>query len=217
MAVDAITSSQANAITSVAAKDQLGQDQFLKLMIAQLRNQDPTSPMDPTDFLGQLAQFSTVTGIQDMNQSVSALSDSLRSSQVLGGTNLVGRDVLFATNSATLGETGSIAGAAYIPEGTSAASLVVTDAYGQQVRSMPLATRPGDLDFTWDGTTDQGTRAPAGAYSVAVVASVGGLTGQLETQLVGRVASVTIDPSSRQLTLNTNLGSIGLGGVRRVM
>lgn len=217
MSILPITGNQAAASGSVARKDQLGQDQFLQLMIAQLRHQDPTSPMDPADFLGQLAQFGTVTGIQDMQGSLSALSDALRSSQILGGTNLVGRDVLVSADRATLGETASISGTVQMPVGATSASLVVTDASGQLVRRMPLSVQPGETAFEWDGTTEQGTRAPAGGYYISVVASVGGQTGQLETQLVGRVGSVTIDPASQNLTLNTDLGPIELGRVRRVM
>lgn len=153
-------------MATVAEKDKLGQAQFMQLMIAQLRNQDPTKPMDPSEFLGQLAQFGTVSGIQDMQASLSSLSDALRSSQVLGGTNLVGHDVLAAADTAALGATGDVRGAVTIPEGTNAAMLVVTDASGQLIRKMPLSTQQGDSAFTWDGTTDLGSRAPAGNYTV---------------------------------------------------
>jgi flagellar basal-body rod modification protein FlgD len=204
-------------MATVAEKDKLGQAQFMQLMIAQLRNQDPTKPMDPSEFLGQLAQFGTVSGIQDMQTSLSTLSDALRSSQVLGGTNLVGRDVLAAADTAALGETGDIKGSISIPEGTNAAVMVVTDSSGQLIRRMPLPTQEGETSFTWDGTTDLGTRAPAGNYTLSALASVGGADEQLETQLASRVGSVTIDPTNNSLTLNTNLGPIPLAHVRRVM
>ena len=73
---------------------QFGADQFITLMLAQIKNQDPLKPLEPAEFLGQLAQFSTVTGIQEMGSSVSDLVGSMRSSQALSGANLVGRDVL---------------------------------------------------------------------------------------------------------------------------
>src|SRR6188768_3696602 len=85
-------------------KDQLGQNEFLQLMLAQLKNQDPFKAMDPSQFLGQLAQFGTVSGIQEMQGSLSTLSDSLRSSQVLGGTSLVGHYVLADASEAVLGD-----------------------------------------------------------------------------------------------------------------
>jgi flagellar basal-body rod modification protein FlgD len=187
------------------------------LMIAQLRNQDPTKPMDPSEFLGQLAQFGTVSGIQDMQKSLSTLSDSLRSAQVLGGTSLVGHDVLADASEAALAEGSYIAGATQIPDGATAASIVITDGSGQLVRNMPISAQQGETAFLWDGTTDLGTRAPPGNYRVAAIASVGGSAEQLSTQLVGHVGSVSIDPKNFSLTLNTDLGPILLGRVRRVM
>ncbi|MET0660836.1 MAG: flagellar hook capping FlgD N-terminal domain-containing protein [Steroidobacteraceae bacterium] len=86
-------------------KDQLGQGEFLKLMIAQLRNQDPFKAMDPTQFLGQLAQFGTVSGIQEMQSAFTTLSDSMRASQVLDGATMVGRDVLVDQSDVAVGTT----------------------------------------------------------------------------------------------------------------
>lgn len=219
MAVDAITSSQAQAAASLGAgkKDQLGQDAFMQLMLAQLKNQDPTKPMDPSEFLGQLAQFGTVSGIQDMQGSISTLSDALRSTQILGGTSLVGHEVLADSDQAALGATGSVHGSATIPEGATAAGLVITDNSGQLIRRMPISSQQGDVDFEWDGTTDQGTRAPSGNYNISVLASVGGAAEQVQTRLVSHVGSVTVDPNTYSLTLNTDLGPIPLSRVRRVM
>jgi flagellar basal-body rod modification protein FlgD len=207
------------AVPSVGTtkKDQLGQAQFMQLMIAQMRNQDPTKPMDPSEFLGQLAQFGTVSGIQDMQGSLSTLSESLRSSQVLGGTTMVGRDILAESGDATLAETGSISGATQIPEGATAAGIVITDSSGQLIRRMPISAQQGDSNFRWDGMTDLGTRAPAGNYHIAAIADFSGKAEQLGTQLVARVGSVTIDPNNYSLTLNTDLGPISLARVRRVM
>ncbi len=99
MATDAVNATSNVGLTGAAAaaakkKSEIGSEQFLTLMITQLQNQDPMKPVDPTEFLGQLAQFSTVSGIQEMKDSVVSLSDSLRSSQVLGGSTMVGHDVL---------------------------------------------------------------------------------------------------------------------------
>lgn len=218
MAIDSVTNSQSNsAATAATKKDALGQQQFMQLMIAQLKNQDPTKPMDPAEFLGQLAQFSTVSGIQDMQESLSTLSDSLRSSQLLGGTSLVGHNVLATADTATLGTAGGISGSIDIPESTNAALLVVTDASGQLVRRMALPTREGATEFTWDGTTDQGERAPVGTYTIEAIANVAGTEEQLQTQLSSRVSSVTLNPSTNSLTVNTDIGSIPLSRVRRVM
>jgi flagellar basal-body rod modification protein FlgD len=217
VAINPVSNGTNTDLGGVTKKDQLGQAQFMQLMIAQLRNQDPTQPMDPSTFLSQLAQFGTVSGIQNMQDSISTLSDSLRSSQVLGGTSLVGHYVLADATEGSIGATGDIAGTTTIPEGATEASLVITDASGQQIRRMPISSQQGEAQFLWDGTTDLGTRAPAGNYTVSAIAKVGGAAEQLTTQLVGHVASVTIDPNNYSLTLNTDLGPIALGRVRRVM
>jgi flagellar basal-body rod modification protein FlgD len=202
---------------AVGKKDQLGQGQFLELMVAQLRNQDPFKSMDPSQFLGQLAQFGTVTGIQDMQSSITTLSEALRSSQVLGGSNMVGRDVLLAAKQTALGEVGSVAGAVDIPTGASSVELNVRDATGQLVRHFQLPTSEGLNDFNWDGLADDGARAPVGRYTLEAIANVGGQNTSLQTLLTDRVNSVTID-ANQGLTLNTRaLGSHALSEVRRVM
>lgn len=218
MAVTAVgNGGSSSAFGGVSQKDQLGQAEFMSLMIAQLRNQDPTKPMDPSAFLGQLAQFGTVSGIQSMQTSLSTLADALRSSQVLSGTSMVGHDILADAEQAALAEGGTILGATAVPEGATAASVLITDASGQLVRTLPISSQQGEAVFAWDGTTDRGTPADPGTYNFKAIARVGGAEEQLATQLVGHVGSVSIDPDNQSMTLNTDLGPILLSRVRRVM
>ena len=201
----------------VKSKDQLGQAEFLELMIAQLKNQDPFKAMDPSQFLGQLAQFGTVSGIQEMQTAFATLSESMRSSQVLEGATMVGRDVLVASDQITLQSEGGVRGALDIPSGANSVQVNVRDASGQLVRRMSVTPTAGLTDFTWDGVTDNGVRAAAGEYTFEAIANVGGHAESLETLLASRVSSVTID-ATRGLTLNTNdLGARALSDVRRVM
>ncbi len=201
----------------IKKKDQLGQAEFLELMIAQLKNQDPFKAMDPSQFLGQLAQFGTVTGIQEMQTAFATLSESMRSSQVLDGATMVGREVLIASDEIALAEEGAIRGAIDIPSGATSVQVKVTDASGQLVRTMTMPTGQGLTDFEWDGIADNGVRAAPGKYSFEAVANVGGANVSLETLMSSRVSSVTID-AGRGLTLNTNtLGARSLSDVRRVM
>jgi flagellar basal-body rod modification protein FlgD len=214
------SSAAANAANSAIAKnkDQLGQNEFMQLMLAQLKNQDPMHAMDPSQFLGQLAQFGTVTGIQGLQTAFSTFSDSMRSSQVLQGATMVGRDVLVASDTATLGAQGEVKGAINIPDGVSSVQVNVRDAAGQLVRSLTLpSSSAGFSEFSWDGVANDGNRAPAGEYTLEAVATAGGQSASLETMLAGHVSSVTID-SNNGLNLNTsNLGTVSLSQVRRVM
>ena len=203
--------------SGIKKKDQLGQAEFLELMIAQLKNQDPFKAMDPSQFLGQLAQFGTVSGIQEMQAAFGSMSEAMRSSQVLDGATMVGREVLVPSDEVTLPAEGSVHGALDVPTGTTALQVNIRDANGTLVRRMTMPTTSGLNDFTWDGIADNGTRAAAGKYTFEAVANVAGKSGSLEMLLASRVTSVTID-SATGLTLNTsNLGSRALSDVRRVM
>jgi flagellar basal-body rod modification protein FlgD len=133
-------------IVGMNEQSDIQKDMFLKLMLAQLKNQDPMKPTDPSEFLGQLAQFSQVSGIQSMQESMQTLSDSLRSSQVLDGTTLVGHEILAAADEATLGAAGSIAGAVDVPDNATAAQIVVTDTAGQVIRRVPVSAQAGTGD-----------------------------------------------------------------------
>jgi flagellar basal-body rod modification protein FlgD len=197
-------------------KDQLGQNEFLQLMLAQLKNQDPFKAMDPSQFLGQLAQFGTVTGIQDMQTAFTSLSDAMRSSQVLDGASMVGRDVLVPSDTVTLHADGSVKGSIDAPKGLTGLTVNIRDSAGALVRRMTLPTDGGNQEFTWDGLRDDGTRAAAGDYDIEAIGSLDGQSGSLEMLFSSRVNSVTIDSSG--LVLNTNdLGARPLSDVRRVM
>lgn len=203
--------------TATQANDELGQNAFLKLMIAQLKNQDPLKPQDPSEFLGQLAQFSQVTSIQNMESSIEGLSASLRSTQVLSGTSLVGREVLAPASTDMLDAGGTVSGAIDLPSSVANLKIIVKDASGAEVRTFNLdSTASGLNDFTWDGKTNAGTDAAAGAYSFEAVATYGGENYSIEPLLASKVASVTIDPSG-SLTLNTSAGAVALTDVRRVL
>jgi flagellar basal-body rod modification protein FlgD len=197
-------------------KDQLGQNEFLQLMLAQLKNQDPFKAMDPSQFLGQLAQFGTVTGIQDMQTAFSSLSDAMRSSQVLDGASMVGREVLVPSDTVTLHADGTVKGSIDVPKGLTGLTVNIRDSAGALVRRMTLPTDSGNHEFTWDGLRDDGTRAAAGDYEIEAIGSLDGQSGSLEMLFSSRVNSVTIDSSG--LVLNTDdLGARPLSDVRRVM
>ncbi len=207
----------ASQSSGIKKKDQLGQAEFLELMIAQLQNQDPFKAMDPSQFLGQLAQFGTVSGISEMKEAFGTLSDAMRSSQVLDGSAMIGREVLVASDEATLPAEGPVKGAFDVPTGASSLTLNIRDENGVLVRRMTLPQTSGLQEFSWDGIADNGARAPAGDYTFEAIASGGGQSVSLEMMLASRVTSVTID-SAKGLTLNTSdLGARSLSDVRRVM
>jgi flagellar basal-body rod modification protein FlgD len=224
MATDPIAQYAAQTQAALAAAQQkksannLGIDEFLTLMTTQLKNQDPMKPLEGTEFVAQLAQFGTVSGIQNMQGSMEALANSLRSSQVLNGTTLVGHDVLVSADSFSFTQGVGVSGEVNVPRGATSLQIRITDSSGALVRQIETVPHDGVNAFTWDGTLADGTPALSEDYNIEAIASVGGASGSLEVLMAGKVSSVTIDSSGTNLTLNTGaLGAISMNNVRRVM
>jgi flagellar basal-body rod modification protein FlgD len=217
-------SASARAANATSAKKaELNQEDFLTLMITQLKNQDPMKPLDPSQYVGQLAQFSQVSGLAEMNKQMTALTDSLRGNQVLDGAALIGRAIIAPGNNIYLpavdGENPrGPQGLIDVPAGASSVQLVVKDSAGTLVRSVALDNSRGAQAFTWDGTTDSGGAAPAGAYKIEVIARVGNENVSLKTSVAANVTSVALDPATGGLVLDTDtLGELDMSDVERVL
>jgi flagellar basal-body rod modification protein FlgD len=206
-----------------ARKTELGQEDFLALMVAQLKNQDPFKPMDPSQYVGQLAQFSSVSGLASMNQQLTSLTNSLRGNQVLDGAALIGRTVIApgqeiyldaADNENRILPQGMID----VPAGATSVQLVVKDSSGVLVKSQALDTARGAQGFSWDGTTNAGGNAAAGSYKIEVIAKVGDQNVSLATSVAARVSSVALDPNTGSLVLTTDpLGDVEMSDIERVL
>lgn len=197
-------------------RTELGQDAFLKLMTAQMQHQDPFKPMESGEFLGQIAQFSTVSGIQGMQASLEDLSTALSSNQTLQAANLVGRGVMVEGKEAYLFSEGGLSGAAELgASGT--LSVEITDASGQVVRHIDVGTMPaGDARFTWDGLDDDGNRLAEGSYGVSAKLVNDGGTQAVTTQLMGMVSSVSLGGAGLSLNLY-GMDAVALSAVREII
>jgi len=144
----------------------LAQDDFLTLMTTQLKHQDPMKPMENGDFLGQMAQFSTVSGIGDLKESFDNMATSFGSTQALSAAGLIGKSVLMEASKATLSdESTEISGAIDIPQSTSKATVSVYDSSGTIIKQIDLEKQSkGQQVFSWDGKDDDGEKAPDGNY-----------------------------------------------------
>jgi flagellar basal-body rod modification protein FlgD len=198
------------------ASGKLGQQDFLKLMIAQFRNQDPTAPMKNGQFLGQLAQFGTVSGIQKLQKSFSGLANFMQSDEALRAAGLVGHRVLVKNDSAMLGAKGGIDGAIDVPAGGGHIKLTVTDAAGHTVRDIDLGDQSSGLvDFSWDGRTADGDAADPGVYHVSAELVDGDGGHALPTLMDGEVTSVSLAHGAIQLAV-AGLGDVSLSDVREI-
>jgi flagellar basal-body rod modification protein FlgD len=203
-------------------KTELGQDDFLALMITQLKNQDPFKPLDPSEQVAQLAQFSSVSGIKEMNTSIANLTASLRGNQVLDGAALIGRTVVAQSDTVYLDAPGAdrlgAHGAVDVPKGASSLQLIVKDASGATVLTKALDPSSGMHGFNWDGKNDAGADLPAGGYKISMIAQVAGTSESLKTSIAAGVSSVALNPSTGALMLDTDaLGEIPMSSVERVL
>lgn len=197
----------------------LGQDEFLKLMMTQLKNQDPMKPLDSGEFLSQIAQFGTVSGIQDLQASFKTLSSSIYSNQALQASSLVGRTVLVPSTNAALAAGGQVSGAVDLTSGTSQLVVGVYSSTGQLVRRISLGPQAaGQVAFTWNGLTDAGTPAAAGTYRLKAEAEVGGQNVAMNTLVSSRVESVVLGSKDGGIQLNlAGLGGVDFATVRQIM
>ncbi len=200
-------------------KDALGQSDFLKLMTAQLNNQDPTKPMEGAEFFSQIAQFSSVASIQELQNSFQQVATAMYSSQVLQASTMVGRSVLVpASQTDTDGQSG-IEGVVELPSSTDRLTINIFDVTGQLVRQIDMgANTGGETTFRWDGRDSDGNMAPGGTYQIRAEARYGGESAGLETFLAARVDSVSVGGQGQGVTLNlAGQGSMQLSSVKRVM
>lgn len=201
-------------------KTSLGQEQFLKLMTTQMTHQDPTKPMQNGEFLSQMAQFGTVSGIQDLQQSFRDFAASISSDQALQAASLVGRTVSAPSGEGLLAAGGEIKGTVDLPASSSNVNLKILDPVtGDVIGTQSLGAQPAGLvPFVWDGMNDKGNLAHPGVYKVQVEAGIDGINTVLPTQIHSRVESVSMDSGKNGLQVNlTGLGAVGFNQIKQIL
>lgn len=189
--------------TSSAAEQQ---DRFMKLLVAQMKNQDPLNPMDNAQMTSQIAQINTVSGIEKLNTTVTSLLASFNNLQAQSATQLPGRSVLVPGTGLTLAD-GQAMGGVELAAAADAVTVDIVDAAGTTVRSLALgASGAGVRSFTWDGLQTDGKAAAAGNYRLRVTATVGGNAVAVTPLVASRVQAVSNGSNGVQL----DLGSAGM-------
>ncbi len=182
------------------------QDRFLKLLTAQLKNQDPLNPMDNAQLTSQLAQISTVDGIERLNATLEKLVSSSVDAEAVQAAGLVGHQVMVAGSGLTLTDAGA-AGGVELAAAADQVTLTIKDTNGLTIRTIELGNLDAGMhNFGWDGKADSGAQAVNGAYSISVVAKRGSETVQASPLQLAGVLS--INRSSQGVTLD--LGQLGL-------
>lgn len=201
-------------------KTSLGQDQFLKLMTTQMTHQDPTKPMENGEFLTQIAQFGTVSGIQDLQKSFGDFAGSINSSQALQATSLVGRYVSAPGTKGVLAAGGEITGDINLSDSSPNVNVTVTNAAtGEIVQKVELgAHAAGRVPFVWDGLNSNNVMANPGLYRIEAAAYIDGKNTVLETDIKSRVDSVVMGNGPNGLKINlTGLDSINFNQIKQIL
>ncbi|MBU2887258.1 flagellar hook assembly protein FlgD [Gilvimarinus agarilyticus] len=200
------------------ASNELGQSAFLELMITQMNNQDPLSPQENTEFIAQLAQFSSVEGLERLNGQFESFNGNFMSNQALQASSLVGRSVSVPTDTALLTNGGIVAGSLNLEQSTSAMEINIYSEGGSLVGKVPVDGREaGDMVFRWDGQYMEvdgelvdwsagEEPLPPGEYRIEVNAMIDGEAEQLETSLGANVNSVTLGNDG---SITLNLAGVG--------
>jgi flagellar basal-body rod modification protein FlgD len=191
-------------------------DNFMQLLVTQMRNQDPLNPMDNAQVTSQLAQLSTVTGVNKLNSTLETLLSGYNANQSLQSASMIGRGVLVPDDKLVLHEGQAVMG---IQLGESAESVTVSikDASGKEVTSIDLGAHSGGTwPLTWDGTNTKGEKLADGNYTFEVKATKGGESLSATRLGYAVVNSVSIDSTGVKLNL-TNNSNVGLSDVRQIL
>lgn len=176
---------------SGGGENDLGRTDFLELMLAQIKHQDPLNPLEGEEFVAQLAQFSTVQGIEALNESFSSVAAALQSNEFLQASGLVGQDVLVPSDVGYLDEATGLTGRVGLQSPVSDLTVKIYDQSGQLVRTLPLgAQEQGLVEFTWEGLDDSGEGVEPGTYSIVAEGTLDGETSEFDTYVEFTVEGV---------------------------
>lgn len=209
--------------------NELGQTAFLELMIAQLNNQDPLSPKENGEFIAQLAQFSSVEGLERLNSNFDSFANSFTSNLALQASSLVGRSVTVPSETGVTDMNGVLSGMIEIPESTGNLTMQILDESGQLVDEINLGAQPAqDMVFRWNGAQLEvngqlvenyvpanGEALPPGKYTIRASATQGAEKIGLATSVSANVNSVTLG-SGGAITLNlAGIGPMSIEDVKQ--
>ncbi len=219
MAVSATSATDSAGALGALAPTASGADseqRFLKLLVTQLNNQDPLNPLDNAQLTSQLAQMSTVSGIEKLNSAFQSLLAQSGSSQVLQSAALIGRTVLVAGNDLAFKQGTDTSFAIDMAVPADAVKVTIADGAGKTLRSYDVGALPqGVKTLSWDGKTDSGTLVADGSYTVNVAASSGGKSVAANALTSASVVSVAQGPYGVSLDLGASR-KVSLSDVRLI-
>ncbi len=211
------TNSMSSVPDSVSSKN-LAQQDFLRLMVAQVQYQTPVQHQENDELLSPLTQFNTKDGITKMQESVLQMASSLQSNQALQASALVGRKVLINSNNLSLAAEGNVNTVIDMPTGINNLTASIYSELGVLIKTIVLEqTEPGFFPFNWDGTGQNNERLASGKYTVRVMGTFKEQEIELKTMISANVDSVSLGQNGEGLKLNVSgVGSVTLDQIRQI-
>lgn len=193
MDVTSLTNASAGGVAATQGNSNLGKNDFLKLLLAQLAHQDPTSPADSQAFVAQLAQFANVEQLQGVNGSLETLLLAQTASNQTQTVGLLGKDVQFKSDKLAFDGDHDCKMRGELSAQASTVTATIVDSTGKTVRTVEIRDVPaGPIDVNWDGHDDKGTKLPAGSYTVRLAAAdSNGKNIPIEARGTGRVTGIS--------------------------
>ncbi len=205
MSIDKITGASTAPLPVKKKSDTLGQEDFLKILVAQMNNQDPTNPADNAEFLGQMAQFSMVSGINKLGTSMDGVAGTVDASRSLQASALVDREVLVESSTVRLESGRTLDGMVTNVPGATAVNVQVRDLAGNLVKTLPVQDIGNQrLAFSWDGSNEAGEPALQSSYTLTATALVGTEQKKIPVYSFARVKSVQVNPDTQAVSLVLN-------------
>jgi flagellar basal-body rod modification protein FlgD len=192
-----------NAASRVAPQKALGQSDFLKLLTVQMQNQDPTNPVDNTKMIADMANFSSLQAMQDLNTTVGSMSQMLKMTQAMQASSLVGHDVVIPGDKINLVSGSEPIALVDLDQPLSDVHAEIRDASGTVVKEYTWANLPsGQGDLRWDGTDSNGNALAVGKYTLSAWGTnAEGARSEIGTLVASKVASVGLSADGAILNM----------------
>ena len=209
-------SSSTVPVAAAAARGGEIQDRFLKLLVTQMKNQDPLNPLDNAQVTSQLAQINTVSGIEALNTTLKEMAASFMAGQSMQSASLIGRSVLADGNTLTLAAGAPARGGVQLDRAADSVKVTVNGPAGNVVRQMELGPRGSGLSsFDWDGLNDAGATMPPGMYTFQVTALGAGQKIAATTIASGTVSGVAPGSNGASITVD-GIGALTMQQIRSI-
>jgi len=199
-------------------KQDLGKQDFLTLFTAQLQNQNPLEPVKNEAFVAQLAQFSQLEALTNMQGSLEKFVTSMSAERMLGSASLIGKRVAVTDSWSRLQDGGTVDASVDLPMGASGLKVQVSDSRGTLVREIILGAQdPGSISLSWDGLDTAGNAAAAGLYRMTAQAVVNGKTSDVPVSTMTQIKSISTNPADGSVSLEVEGGkTVLLSNVQRI-